>query len=140
MYVYSVETINGTALAVEDYKPFSEDVPFAKNEELRQVFIEIVDDFEWEPDEFFFVKLTIPEKSDGSHEHVALGNVSINQVTIINDDGRLGILFATQAYLDRLENVKKIVMCWCAPHWWYGGYGQGLRRKFSVHRHTSVSF
>lgn len=91
MYVHSVETINGTALVGEDYKPFSEDVSFAKNEELRQVFIEIVDDFEWEPDEFFFVKLTIPEKSDGSHEHVALGNVSINQVTIINDDGILGI-------------------------------------------------
>lgn len=86
---YSVETINGTALAGEDYKPFSEDVSFAKNEELRQVYIEIVDDFEWEPDEFFFVKLSVPPQEDGSHEHVALGNVSINQVTIINDDGKV---------------------------------------------------
>lgn len=76
-------------MAGEDYKPLSEDVSFAKNEELRQVFVEIVDDFEWEPDEFFFVKLSIPVKEDGSHEQVAIGNVSINQVTIINDDGKL---------------------------------------------------
>ncbi|XP_052779900.1 sodium/calcium exchanger 3-like isoform X2 [Mya arenaria] len=81
-----VETINGTALAGEDYKPFSEDVLFSKNEELRQVFIEIVDDCEWEPDEFFFVRLTIPVQEDQSHEQVAIGNVAINQVTIINDD------------------------------------------------------
>lgn len=81
-----VETINGTALVGEDYKAFSEDVSFAKNEELRQVYIEIVDDCEWEPDEFFFVKMSIPTKEDGSHEHIAIGNISINQVTIINDD------------------------------------------------------
>ncbi|XP_045213342.1 sodium/calcium exchanger 3-like isoform X2 [Mercenaria mercenaria] len=81
-----VETINGTALAGEDYKAFKEVVKFAKEEELRQIYIEIVDDFEWEPDEFFFVKLSIPEQEDGSHEHIALGNVCINQVTIINDD------------------------------------------------------
>lgn len=85
IYIYSVETINGTAIENEDYKPFSEDVTFAKDEELRQVYIEIVDDFEWEPDEFFFVKMTIP---DGSHEHVALGSVSICEITIINDDGK----------------------------------------------------
>ncbi|XP_060559696.1 sodium/calcium exchanger 3-like isoform X3 [Ruditapes philippinarum] len=81
-----VETINGTALAGEDYKHFCENVTFAKNEELRQVFIEIVDDCEWEPDEFFFVKLHVVKQEDGSHEHIALGNISINQVTIINDD------------------------------------------------------
>lgn len=67
----------------DDYKPFSEDVTFAKDEELRQVHIEIVDDFEWEPDEFFFVKLSIPNKD----EHIALGSVSICEITIINDDG-----------------------------------------------------
>jgi solute carrier family 8 (sodium/calcium exchanger) len=75
-------------LAGEDYKHFCENVTFAKNEELRQVFIEIVDDCEWEPDEFFFVKLHVVKQEDGSHEHIALGNISINQVTIINDDGK----------------------------------------------------
>ncbi|KAH3861749.1 sodium/calcium exchanger 3-like isoform X4 [Dreissena polymorpha] len=81
-----VETINGTALANEDYKHFSDDVKFAQHEELRQIYIEIVDDMEWEPDEFFFVKLSIPEKEDGSHKHIAIGDISINQVTIIDDD------------------------------------------------------
>ena len=79
-----VETINGTALAVEDYKAFDDKVKFGANEILRQIFIEIVDDFEWEPDEFFFVKLTTEPGSD-----VALGNISICQITIINDDGKL---------------------------------------------------
>lgn len=89
LFTNRVETLNGTALAGEDYIPFCETISFAKNEELRQVFIEIVDDFEWEPDEFFFVKLHLQEEGI---EHLALGNVSICQVTIINDDGK--ILFA----------------------------------------------
>ncbi|XP_071108241.1 sodium/calcium exchanger Calx-like isoform X1 [Haliotis cracherodii] len=76
-----VETINGTALAGEDYKPFDEKVKFAKNEMLRQIYIEIVDDCEWEPDEFFFVKMTTEPEHD-----IAIGNIAICQVTIINDD------------------------------------------------------
>lgn len=77
-----METINGTALAGEDYKPFDEKVKFAKNEMLRQIYIEIVDDCEWEPDEFFFVKMTVEPEHD-----IAIGNIAICQVTIINDDG-----------------------------------------------------
>ncbi|XP_041362525.1 sodium/calcium exchanger 1-like isoform X2 [Gigantopelta aegis] len=76
-----VETINGTALAGEDYKAFNDKIKFGANEILRQIFIEIVDDFEWEPDEFFFVKLTTEPGAD-----IALGNISICQITIINDD------------------------------------------------------
>lgn len=81
-----VQTINGTAIAGEDYKPFDEVITFGKKEQLQSVFIEIVDDFEWEPDELFFVKISIPEQEDGSHEHVALGIIPIMQVTIVNDD------------------------------------------------------
>ncbi|KAL5018010.1 hypothetical protein ScPMuIL_003732 [Solemya velum] len=77
-----VETINGTALETEDYIPFNEEIKFAANELLRQIHIEIVDDFEWEPDEFFFVKMA----PITSQEHCVLGNISICQVTIINDD------------------------------------------------------
>ena len=81
--------MNGTAVAHEDYIPFDQEVKFDANEELRQVHIEIVDDNEWEPDEFFFVKLQIPKTHDGSQidENVALGNLAISQVVIINDDG-----------------------------------------------------
>lgn len=72
-------------MANEDYIPFNQEVKFAANERLAQIFIEIVDDFEWEPDEFFFVKIVKPHED----EDVTLGDVCICQVTIINDDGKL---------------------------------------------------
>lgn len=77
-----METINGTAVSGEDYKAFDGLVEFKKNEALREVFIEIVDDNEWEPDEFFFVKLRLEPNSN-----CVLGGVSICEITIINDDG-----------------------------------------------------
>ena len=104
-----METLNGTAVAHEDYIPFDQEVQFAANEELRQVYIEIVDDNEWEPDEFFFVKLQIPQQN----EEISLGNLAISQVLIINDDGKyssfhtitnagvqnyVGVMFATIHY------------------------------------------
>ena len=52
---------------------------------LRQVFIEIVDDCEWEPDEHFYVKMVLLQGDE--HSHVACGNVELVQITIINDDG-----------------------------------------------------
>lgn len=63
-------------------------VTFAPNETLRQVYIDIVDDFEWEPDEVFFVRLHAE-----SDDEVRLGNSSICQITIINDDGTLFVDF-----------------------------------------------
>lgn len=84
--IFRVETIDGTAEAGSDYKPMKEFVEFAVNESLREVHVEIIDDDIWEPDEFFFVKLHLPE--DKKQHDVVLGKVSINQVTIINDDGK----------------------------------------------------
>lgn len=71
-------------MAGEDFKPYNKVVDFKKKEALREVHIEIVDDFEWEPDEFFFVKLKVENP-----ETCVLGPVSICEVTIINDDGEL---------------------------------------------------
>lgn len=82
--VYRVETIDGTAEAGSDYKPLKEEITFAVNERLREVYIEIIDDDEWEPDEIFFVKLSIPHES----KDIVVGKMAINQITIINDDGR----------------------------------------------------
>ena len=79
-----MQTVNGTAKAGEDYMPFDEEVVFEKNEHLKQIYIEIVDDFEWEPDEEFHVKLCMP-----CEDHITLGSVSICTVTILNDDGEL---------------------------------------------------
>ena len=86
LFLYSfsrVETINGTALAGEDYKHFNKMVHFKKKEQQQEVWIEIVDDCEWEPDEFFFVKLKVEPE-----DNCTLGNISICEVTIINDDGK----------------------------------------------------
>lgn len=84
-----VQTVNGTAKAGEDYMPFDEEVVFEKNEHLKQIYIEIVDDFEWEPDEEFHVKLCMP-----CEDHITLGSVSICTVTILNDDEPGNLEFA----------------------------------------------
>ena len=89
-----MKTVNGSAVCGEDYKDFDKDLTFEKNESLKSIHIEIVDDYEWEPDEIFFVKLSIPEQAEAANrEHIALGNVSIVQITIINDDGNFTTLF-----------------------------------------------
>ena len=45
-----------------------------------------MDDNQWEPDEEFFVKLTlIPGESS---ENVKLGKICIMEITILNDDGK----------------------------------------------------
>lgn len=51
---------------------------------LLQVAIKIIDDNKWEPDEEFFLRLTLLTKRD---ENVRLGNYPIMEVTIIDDDG-----------------------------------------------------
>ena len=45
----------------------------------------IVDDNQWEPDEEFFLKLTL--LSGHSSTEVKLGRTSIMEITILNDDG-----------------------------------------------------
>lgn len=81
-----METIDGTALAGEDYKPIKQLVTFAPQESIKDVFVEIVDDDVWEPDEFFYVRL-LHDPVDSNAEDFVIGKVAINQVTIINDDG-----------------------------------------------------
>ncbi|XP_076445923.1 sodium/calcium exchanger Calx-like isoform X1 [Babylonia areolata] len=99
-----VETINGTALAGEDYKPFNEIVTFEKNETLKSVFIEIVDDFEWEPDEFFFVKLHV-----GPEVEASLGNIAICQITIINDDEPGVLAFTKPSYVVKETGYRALI-------------------------------
>lgn len=100
-----VETINGTATAPEDYIHLEEDVHFAVNEQLRQLYVEIIDDNEWEPDEFFFVKLSLPEKEE--NEDIVLGNISITQVTIINDDEPGKLEFAKPSIIAK-ESSRRV--------------------------------
>ena len=50
-----------------------------------------MDDNQWEPDEEFFVKLTLIPGDDS--QKVRLGRTSIMEITILNDDGRFGFLW-----------------------------------------------
>jgi solute carrier family 8 (sodium/calcium exchanger) len=50
-----------------------------------QIGVTIVDDNQWEPDEEFFVKLTLIPGPES--ELVRLGKTCIMEITILNDDG-----------------------------------------------------
>ena len=50
--------------------------------------VTIVDDNQWEPDEEFFLKLTLLPGRDS--DNVKLGRTSIMEITILNDDGEFG--------------------------------------------------
>lgn len=56
-----------------------------------QIDVEIINDNQWEPDEEFFLKISLlmdPEKREG----VQLGRISIMEITILNDDGEICLL------------------------------------------------
>jgi len=79
-----VETIDGSAVEGEDYQAVDEVLTFAPNETEKEIGITIVDDNQWEPDEEFFLKLSLLAGDDG-HE-CKLGRTSIMEITILNDD------------------------------------------------------
>lgn len=76
------ETIDGTAEAGSDYIAKKENITFEPEETHKYIEVEIIDDYEWEPDETFFIKL----HADIEDEEVELGTHTIAEVTIINDD------------------------------------------------------
>lgn len=51
--------------------------------------VEIVNDNQWEPDEEFFLKISlIYNDEEVDTKNVQLGRISIMEITILNDDGR----------------------------------------------------
>ena len=82
-----IETIDGTANENTDYKPLKQSLVLEKDEAQAAVEVEIIDDNEWEPDEVFFVKLSL-DPTDPTTPSCIIGHHSICEVTIINDDGR----------------------------------------------------
>lgn len=83
--LFKLETIDGTAEATKDYIPIKETMIFEKDETVKHVEIEIIDDNEWEPDEVFFVKISL-DPEDSSFQTSLVGQKSIQEITIINDD------------------------------------------------------
>lgn len=79
-----MDTIDGTATAGEDYVKLSQEFVLERDEQEKKISIRIIDDNQWEPDETFFVKLSLPE---GEETKAKLGSKTVALVTIINDDG-----------------------------------------------------
>ncbi|PAA51257.1 hypothetical protein BOX15_Mlig018197g2 [Macrostomum lignano] len=93
--VVKAETVDGTATKNEDYVPLKKTVVFEPDETQQTVDVEIIDDNQWEPDETFFVKLTLEK----DQKLARLGPKKINQVTIINDDEPGTFEFVNASYL-----------------------------------------
>jgi solute carrier family 8 (sodium/calcium exchanger) len=56
-----------------------------RGQQEKKITIHVIDDNQWEPDETFFVKLSLPE---GEETRAKLGSKTVALVTIINDDGK----------------------------------------------------
>lgn len=92
--IFRVETIDGTAEATSDYKPLKETKVFEPKETLLPIDIEIIDDNVWEPDEVFFIRMTLEPD-----QQAVLGKHPVTQVTILNDDEPGTIQFANPSFL-----------------------------------------
>ena len=82
-----VETIDGSASEGEDYQAVNEVLTFEPYEREKLIGVTIVDDNQWEPDEEFFLKLSMVSGEDAMD--LKLGRTSIMEITILNDDGRV---------------------------------------------------
>nr|XP_006824698.1 PREDICTED: sodium/calcium exchanger 3-like [Saccoglossus kowalevskii] len=92
--VFKFETLDGTAEAGSDYIAQRDTMVFGSNETQKFIDIDIIDDNEWEPDEVFFVKLSVDSKSGAK-----LGKKHIMQITIINDEEPGTFEFTMPSYL-----------------------------------------
>lgn len=75
-------------MAGSDYEAKRDVLVFQPGENLKHINITIIDDNEWEENEVFFLKLA---RFDYKDDTVEIGEQSITEVTIINDDGELGL-------------------------------------------------
>jgi hypothetical protein len=53
-----------------------------------QITMEILDDNQYEPDEQFYLKLSLTGTKTTKQRDVMLGRISIMEVTVLNDDGQ----------------------------------------------------
>ena len=71
------------------YIPVNEILVFEPDEDKKTICVTVIDDDEWEPDETFFVRISLPDNNDQVNGPLCrLGKKKIAQVTILNDDGK----------------------------------------------------
>lgn len=83
-----MRSIDGSAKAQEDYIPIDSIFTFESGEREKKVTVRIVDDNKWEPDEEFFLKLTVLDADD---DLIQLGRVSVMEITILDDDSEFSL-------------------------------------------------
>eukprot|EP00057_Strongylocentrotus_purpuratus_P018304 XP_011672778.1 PREDICTED: sodium/calcium exchanger 3 isoform X3 [Strongylocentrotus purpuratus] len=103
-HMVKFETFDGTAEAGQDYIPKKGQLIFEPGETTKNVEIEIIDDYEWEPDETFFVKLNVDTKGSA-----IVGKHSIIEVTIINDDEPGTLEFTKTSFIVK-ESIGSAVL------------------------------
>ena len=83
-----VDTMDGSAVAGEDYVAVHKLVTFAPGVTELEVTMEVINDDAWEPDEDFFVKLSFPDNtsSGGGQHNYRFGSKNVMKITTLNDD------------------------------------------------------
>ena len=79
-----IDTIEGSADEGKDFTGIHNIYTFAPNQREMEFEIEIIDDDDWEPDEEFYLKISLPTEGDNSD--VKIGKKNIMTVIILNDD------------------------------------------------------
>ncbi|CAF1245693.1 unnamed protein product [Didymodactylos carnosus] len=101
---FRLDTIDGTAVENEDYIKLSDEFEMKEGEYEKKIRVVIIDDNEWEPDETFFVKLSLPKSEE--NRPTKLGSKTAALVTIINDDEPGTFDFEHQASLVKESATK----------------------------------
>ncbi len=84
-----VESFDGSAKSGSDYVQVNEQLVFGPYAKERDVSISIIDDNQWEPDEEFFLRLSIVDDGGfASKREVVLGRLPIMEIVILNDDSK----------------------------------------------------
>ena len=81
-----VDTMDGTAVAGEDYVALHRVINFKVGESEMELVMEVLNDDAWEPDEDFYVKLSYPTNCSESSQKYKFGKNKILTITTLNDD------------------------------------------------------
>ncbi|XP_042863418.1 sodium/calcium exchanger 2-like isoform X4 [Penaeus japonicus] len=103
-----VETIDGTATEDQDYVPINQVITFGPGETEKMIEVEIINDNQWEPDEEFFLKISLMFNTE-KRQGVQLGRISIMEITILNDDEPGLVMFQKRGFLVK-ESIGKAII------------------------------
>jgi len=112
--VVNFRTLDGDALAGEDYVHTNGDVIFEPGVMEQTIEVMLIDDNEYEPDEDFFVELREPKSGPKGKdsEKVKLGDITTAKCTILNDDepGEFGFSKPTAACTEQDGKVSLTIV------------------------------